>query len=159
VTWSPTRPLAIALTLIGVLVVALLLWRWRVDSDPQGNANVSCTKAELDPIGSATGVVVSGHNTVCDGFGGDSAVYLYVHRVDEKESSDQLVLRYSERTDWELPKIEWTGENQLMIRVKHVIQVTKKATTLGSVKISYQIEQEDYPSVNSPKGGGSGAGH
>jgi hypothetical protein len=148
VTWSRTRSLALASALAGILAVALILWYWRADSDPQGNANVSCVKAEFDPIRSETGMVVSGHNTVCDGFGGDSAVYIYVHRIDERENSGELVLRYSERTDWELPDIKWTGENQLMIRLKHAIQVTKKVTTIGSVAITYQIEQEDYPPGN-----------
>jgi hypothetical protein len=151
VTRSSVRLFLLGSTLVGVLLIALLLWHWYTDSDPQGNANVGCTKTDLVPIVSATGVVVSGHNTVCDGFGGDSAIYIYVHRVNEKESGERLVLRYSERTDWDLPKIEWTGANELMIRVKHAIQVSKRVTAIGPVKITYEIDQEDYPFVNIPK--------
>jgi len=152
VTRSRDQLILFGLTLIGALAIALLLWQFHPDSDPQGNANVDCTKTEFKPIRSATGTVVSGHNTVCDGFGGDSAVYIYVHGANEKESKDRLVLRYSERTDWDLPKIEWSGANEVMIRVKHAIQVTKKVTTIGPVKISYQIDQEDYASVDVSKG-------
>jgi hypothetical protein len=150
-TWPATRLFLLGSILLCTLAVASLLWHWHADSDPQGDANVNCTKTDLDPIASATGLVVSGHNTVCDGFGGDSAIYIYVHRINEKESGDRLVLRYSERTDWDLPKIEWTGTNELRIRVKHAIQVTKRVTAVGPVKITYEIAQEDYPSMNAPK--------
>ena len=150
-TWSSSRLFLLGSILLCTFAVVSLLWYRHADSDPQGDANVNCTKTDLDPMASATGVVVSGHNTVCDGFGGDSAVYIYVHRTDESEGSDRLVLRYSERTDWDLPKIEWIGANELRIRVKHAIQVTKRLTKIGPVKISYEIDQEDYPSVNVPK--------
>jgi hypothetical protein len=151
VTRIVSRTLLLGLSIFGAFVIGLILWFGYVNSDPQGGANLSCTKVDFDPVRSATGWVASGHNTVCDGFGGDSAIYIYVHRANEKENSDRLVLRYSERTDWDLPKIEWTGATELTIRVNHAIQVTKRVTSKGVVRIKYEIEREDYPGVNVQK--------
>jgi hypothetical protein len=136
-------------TVVGVAVLALLLalvlWKQRAGSDLQGNENLSCYKSELKPVMNSSGMVASGHNTVCGDFGGNSAIYIYVHRVGEKEGRQNLTFAYTERTDWELPTVEWTGANELTIRVKHVVQVTKMVASIGPVNIHYEIDQEDYP--------------
>jgi hypothetical protein len=131
--------------------VAMIVWQHRTSSDPQGNETLSCYKAELPSVPSSAGMAVTAHNTVCGDFGGTSAIYIYVHRLGEKESRQNLVFRYSERGDWELPKISWKSENELTIQVPRVVQVTKIVRTIGPVRIKYDIGQQDYPALESSK--------
>lgn len=140
------RPLIIiaALTMF-LLIVASLLWFWPDDTDPQGGEGFWCDNRNIDYVSNSSGWVVSGHNTVCSGFGGNSAIYIYAHPVGQNEGREFLVFRYFEHGGSNLPKIEWIGENKLSIQVDQVSQVTKKISSIGPVSISYQIGKEDYP--------------
>jgi hypothetical protein len=140
------RPLIIiaALTLF-LMIVASLLWFWPADTDPQGGEGFWCDNGNIYYVSNSSGWVVSGHNTVCSGFGGNSAIYIYAHPIGQNEGREFLVFRYFEHGGSNLPKIEWIGENKLLIQVDHVSQVTKKISSIGPVSISYQIGKEDYP--------------
>ena len=129
------------------MVAALAVWLERAASDPQGEENSSCYKRELEPIPNSAGMVASAHNTVCGDMGGNSAIYVYVHRASENERRSDLIFAYSDRGNWELPTIEWKNANLLTIRVKHVVQVTKRVSSMGSVRVEYEIDQEDYPAL------------
>jgi len=133
-----------AATVLGLLAT-FVLWKLRSGLGPEGNENLSCYKSALKATANAAGMVASGHNTVCGDFGGNSAIYIYVHRVAEEEGRGNLAFAYTERTDWDLPRMEWTGASTLTIRVKHVVQVTKMTKSIGPVKIAYEIDQQDYP--------------
>lgn len=139
------RSLIITAALTLLLLIVTLLWFWPADTDPQGGAGLWCDNESIDPVSNSSGWVVSGHNTVCSGVGGNSAIYIYAHPIGQKEGREFLVFRYFEHGGSNLPKIEWIGENKLSIQVDHVSQVTKKISSIGPVSISYQIGKEDYP--------------
>lgn len=135
---------AVGLTLISL--AAVLLWLWPTDTDPQGGEGFWCDNVNLEAISNSSGWTVSGHNTVCSGFGGNSAIYIYAHPTGQKERREFLVFRYFENRGEDLPKVEWIGENKLSIQVKHVSQITKLVRSVGPVTVVYHIDKEDFPS-------------
>ena len=143
---SPTSRLTLvftALTLLSLIVILILLWR--AAKDPQGGQGLWCDNEKFTPVSSASGWIASGHNTVCSGFGGSSAIYIYVRPFGQEERREFLVFRYFEHGGEMPPKIEWVGEYKLSIRLDHIPQITKKISSIGPVNISYHIRKEDYP--------------
>jgi hypothetical protein len=134
----------IALLAAAVVVVAVL-WFWPTDSDPQGDYGFFCDKVDLKPIDGASGWTVSGHTTICNTLGSNVAIYLFVHPAGQGEDRKYLVFRYFEKGGTDLPKIEWTGANELSIRIAQVSQITKMTSSVGPIKISYQVDKEDFP--------------
>lgn len=119
---------------------------WRRYTDPQGDATADCDKVEMNPMPSPDGVwVASAHSTVCSGFGGDAATYVYVHPSSEANSSDNLISRYFEHGGAGGPKIQWVTGRQLKISIPEVGQITKRIASQGSVSIAYEIGGQDYP--------------
>lgn len=140
-----TRTRQIAKVVVtSLLLIAALLWFWPTDKDPQGGAGPWCDNVNFQPIAGASGWTVSWHNTTCSGFGGSSAVYIYVHRAEQKESRETLVFRFFEAGGASLPKIEWLGETKLSIQVEHVSQITKQVSSIGPVTIAYKVGKQDY---------------
>lgn len=113
--------------------------------DPQGEANDYCTKWELPTVPNHSGWVVTAHKTACDVFGGNSAVYVYIHKSDTIEYRGNLVFRYFDIYDVEPLKSEWTDESSVRLSVSHVSEVTKQLNVMGNLNISYAIGKEDYP--------------
>jgi hypothetical protein len=117
--------------------------------DPQGiapkdmNAE-SCFSAALPDVAGGDGLVVSGHHTYCDNFIHDSAVYVYLHRVNEPADRRHLVFRYSDYAWLPEPKIRWTGTSALYISVGPVVEVTKEVSSMEGVRITYSIKSEQY---------------
>ena len=140
--WKPSVIISLLLILS---IMGIGLWIWYDDSDPQGGQGFLCDNVEFSPIQNASGWTVSGHNTVCSGFGGSSAIYIYVHPTGQSENREFLVFRYFEHGGANLPTIEWLGENKLSIRVEHVSEITKMKSSIGPVRILYQVDKEDYP--------------
>jgi hypothetical protein len=119
-------------------------YAWRDHLDPQGESNSSCAVFELPISQSTTGLVASAHETACDVFGGNWAVYVHVRKPGEPESRRTLVFRYSEPGDSDLPKIKWVADTSLFISVSHVAQVTKQLSHANGASITYSIGKEDY---------------
>jgi hypothetical protein len=141
------KPIFIALTTLASISALYIFARWRNYSDPQGEANSSCIKVDLPSVPNHSGMVVTVHNTACDFFGGDSALYLYVHRSSVADDR-RIVFRYFDIYNVEPPKIEWTDESSVQIAVSRVSQVTKQLSTMEGIKIRYIIGAEDYPRRN-----------
>lgn len=132
-----------------VIGCALLLgYLWYDNLDPQGGENYYCHSVELKPAANNSGIVVTAHNTVCDGFGGSSAIYVYVHKLEERESKQSLVFRYFDKSDVPAPTFEWVNDSSLRIVVGDVSQVTKQLDTIAGVKIIYVVGKSDYPTTN-----------
>ena len=131
--------------IFGVMWVGYL---WYENRDPQGGSNRYCISEELPPVSNKTGMVVTAHNTVCDMLGGNSAVYVYVHKLGQEESRKSLVFRYVDNPGALLPKFKWINDLTLRISVEDVSQVTKQLNMMDGVKITYVIGNEEYPRKN-----------
>ena len=143
------RPCVIFFSFAVVIFAAGFIWHNIYNSDPQGDASLWCDKEEMVSIPNSNGWVVSGHNTICTGYGGNSAVYIYVHPVGESSSNKFLVFRYFQYGGEGLPKIEWIDGNNISIKIDRVSEITKKLDNLGPIRIHYTIGKEDYPQKNS----------
>jgi hypothetical protein len=131
---------------LGILIplATIGIWFLAPNDDPQGGAGLWCDNEELPSVRNSSDWIVTWHNTVCSGFGGNSAIYIYVHRIDEREDRENLIFRYFEHGGANLPKIEWLPDGRLLIKVDHVSQITKKIPKIDSINIEYEIREEDY---------------
>ena len=128
-----------------VIGVALFLgYSWYENRDPQGEATSNCYSMKLKPVPNKSDMVATAHNTVCDGFGGNSVVYVYIHGVDQDDSRKSLVFRYSDKYDVPSPTIEWINDSSLRISVGEVSQVTKQLFSIDGVTVTYNIGKQDY---------------
>lgn len=142
------RVLVLRLVVAGsaLACLAYVLLAWRDYRDPQGEATAWCDKIEFEPKGSPDGrLVVTGHTTACDGFGGNSAVYVYIHPTHLDESRDDLVFRYSEHGGEEAVHVQWLDSGSVEIAVPHLQQITKALDGKAGVKLLYKIGWQDYP--------------
>jgi hypothetical protein len=130
---------------VAILAVGLYMFNlWQNFKDPQGDASNNCNKVELPAIRNHSGLVVTAHNTVCDVFGGTSAIYVYVHKWGAAEDRANLVFRYIDRYDAASPRFDWINESSLLISVNHISEVSKKLNTMQGVTISYAVGKIDY---------------
>jgi hypothetical protein len=112
--------------------------------DPQAGSNGICMDSPQSPVTSGKEMEVTAHLTVCSGgFVHDSATYLYLHRVDEKESPRSLVFRFSNDPYAAPPTIKWINATQLAISVESVELVTKMVPSFEGVAITYSIGHEN----------------
>lgn len=151
--WKVTKYITV---LILIVISGMVLWvgyRWYEHQDPQGEASSNCIKKELPQLSNGSDMVVSAHETACDGFGGSWAIYIYVHKLNEVESKKSLVFRFSESTGIDsqnpYPTFEWTSKNALRISINHVAEVTKQLDTMKGINITYAIGKVDYPQAQS----------
>jgi hypothetical protein len=129
-----------------VLVLFMTYFGWRRFYDPQGEETSNCQKINLASQYSPNGkFVASGHTTICDGFGGNSAVYVYIHSPNVNEGASNLVFRYFEHGGEEPPTMRWATNDQIEIAVHRVSQITKALSASDDVKISYRVGLEDHP--------------
>jgi hypothetical protein len=142
------RPYVIFLSFAIFILTLGFIWCNIYNSDPQGDAGLWCDKEEMVSIPNPNGWVISGHNTICTGYGGNSAVYIYVHPVGESSGNKFLVFRYFQYGGEALPKIEWIDGNNISIKIDRVSEITKKLNNLGPIRIHYTIGKEDYPQKN-----------
>ncbi|MYM90380.1 hypothetical protein GTP91_24810 [Rugamonas sp. FT82W] len=133
--------LLLALFLAGIYLIVI----WDSNSDPIGEANSKCAKTPIMELSNSTGLVVSAYNTVCDVAGGNSAIYVHIHKKDEVINRKTLVFRYFDIYNIPPPKIKWMNDHHLFIEVGNVTQVTKKIDNLRGVEISYSIGAERFP--------------
>lgn len=124
--------------------VLLLGYFWYKNKDPQGEANSNCYSLKLKSVPNKSGMVATAHNTVCDVAGGNSAVYVYIHGVDQDDSRKSLVFRYFDKDNTPPPTIEWINDSSMLISVGEVSQVTKQLPRMDSVTITYKIGKQDY---------------
>jgi len=125
------------LAILGILYFLFLLPN---HLDPHGGASRDCFNEAIPSVSANGNLVISGHHTLC----GDSAVYLYLHKPGEAESSSSLVFRYFDEPTEKLPRIEWLNNHVLQISVGKVSQITKMRTTAEGVQIKYVIGEEKY---------------
>lgn len=117
---------------------------WLNATDPQGGEGGGCFSENYPSVSNASGWIASSFNTVCSGFGGNSAIYVHLHRVSEKQNSDTLIFRYSDEVGVPRPKIEWIRPDLLHINVGNVSQVTKQITKVDNISVVYSIGHEKY---------------
>jgi hypothetical protein len=149
-TALPRRPLkSLTTTLLATVVLILILFLlafWNFMQDPQGESTDACTTEEQLPVWNISrSMVVTSHETVCNGFGGNMAFYVYIHKSTEQESSQTLVFRYSEIPSAEPPQIRWPNENAVNIEVREVGRISKQLDQIDGVKINYTVGKIDYP--------------
>jgi len=134
-----------------VLVLAffwLAYWiygRWQNSVDPQGEVNGYCFQDPIPAAGNGHGLVVSGHYTYCDVFGGSSAVYVHIRRADEPESKSTLVFRYFDFAGVSPPSFEWLDAFHVRISVGPIAEVTKQLPNAQGVDIAYTLGPVGYP--------------
>jgi hypothetical protein len=135
------------ISIIFVVALAVMLQRCHLNStDPQGGHSIFCSENEdFKPISNNRGWTVTGHWTNCGWMGGASQVYIFVHPENESESRSSLVFRYSDLGTEPYPVIEWQGESEVVIRVNRVSQITKILSSIGAIRITYKILEEEYP--------------
>lgn len=135
--------IALVLCLIGMSICIRMLVVLPDRLDPQGGSNSICINSPQSPVPGGNGMEVTAHLTVCSGgFVHDSATYIYLHRVDEKESPRSLVFRFSNDPYAAPPTIKWINSTQLAISVESVELVTKIVPSFEGVAITYSIGHE-----------------
>lgn len=112
--------------------------------DPQGESGFFCDKLNFDPIVNTSGWAVSGHFTICGGFGGSGGVFIYVHPIKHSAGREDLVFRYIDDDGHWPPKVIWKSEREVLIEVEHLSQASKKLSGIGPIKITYKIGKEDF---------------
>ncbi len=138
--------LALAACGVGVLVTLVVFFRLPALFDPQGGNNGSCFDDALGQISNGSGMIVSGHYTLCDDYFHSSGVYLYLHGSAEPDRRENLILRYSnDCCGGARPKIAWHGAGALTIAIGNVDQVTKLVPSLRGVHIDYAVGSEAVP--------------
>jgi hypothetical protein len=135
---------ALAILCIFLVIALILCYVWFDNADPQGGNSAYCTSVELPAVPNGLGMIVTAHNTVCDVFGGNSAVYVHIHKLGTKENKETLVFRYSDISTYQPMNIVWTSNTSVRISVPRVSEVTKQLRTLSGVKIEYDIGKIDY---------------
>ncbi len=76
------------------LGIIFLLYCLASALDPQGDGNDICVKDPLLAVPGGQGMLVSGHQTLCENFIHDSAIYLYLHKAGEIDDPASLFFRY-----------------------------------------------------------------
>ncbi|MFZ0007236.1 MAG: hypothetical protein WAK94_03255 [Steroidobacteraceae bacterium] len=137
------KRVALVLCLIGMVISIRFLALLPDRLDPQGDSNGICTVSPVPPVASSNGMEVTAHLTVCSGgFVHDSATYVYLHKVDEKESPRSLVFRFSNDPYAAPPVIRWIDPSHLAISVDTVELVTKILPSFEGVAIAYSVGHE-----------------
>jgi hypothetical protein len=130
-----------------VLICSLYInYAWFESLDPQGGDSAWCDSVKLPSVPNGSGVVVTAQNTVCSGFGGNSPIYVHIHKLNENENRENLVFRYFDKVD---PlNIQWTSGTTVLISVNHVSQITKQLNAMEGVNIDYAIGSQDYQLIS-----------
>jgi hypothetical protein len=137
---------ALALCVICLLISLFFLYRFPGYLDPQGGGeDGSCFSLALPAIPNGSGLVVSGHHTMCDDIIHSSAVYVYLRRSGEVDDSRHLIFRYLHEDGEAEPRATWTSKSTLSISVGTVVLVSKAVPSLEGVSISYAVKHEKYP--------------
>ncbi len=149
---SVGRRLVVALKILVLLscvtVVLMSLWFFcRVPSllDPQGEVSSVCKRLRLSPSSNGKGLIVTGYYSVCDDISHDSAVYVHLHTVAERETRDTLIFRYFDYPLANPPQFRWLSPSSLVISVGAVEMITKMVTSHSGAHIGYSIRQELHP--------------
>ena len=139
------------------MLLASAMWLWfgyevYTGMDPQGEASSNCIKQQLKSVSNGADMMVTAHETACSGFGASMAIYIYVHKKDEAESSDTHAFRFDEYTGVDrvdpLPKIEWIDKNNILISVDQVADVNKARNRVSDINITYHIGKLDATRTN-----------
>ena len=130
---------------VAILTALPLLYLVSERLDPQGGSNSSCISEPLPPVSNGSGIIVSGHHTVCDNIVHDSAIYLYLHKAGGADTPSSLIFRYADDPSTALPKMEWKDNNSVLISVGDVVQVTKLVESFDGINIRYSIGREQIP--------------
>jgi hypothetical protein len=125
----------------GALIIG---YSWFLNKDPQGEENSNCHLTKLKAVPNKTGMVATAYNTVCDVSGGNSAIYVHVHGLNQDDTRKSLVFRYFDKVEVPPPTIEWINDSSLRISVEAVSQVTKQLPMVDGVEITYEIGKQDY---------------
>ena len=143
--WKITKYFFWFVLLVILYILINLVYGWYSNLDPQGGSSSACVMERLPSVANNSGMVVTAQNTACSGFGGNSAIYVHLHKSDEDENSGNLVFRYfDEPGDYPL-NIQWTSNASVRISVGHVSEITKQLSAMKGVNIDYAIGKEDYP--------------
>jgi hypothetical protein len=125
-----------------LISMGLLYWIVPGDpNDPQGDATYFCDKMPLDSVTNGQGLVATAHTTACTTLGTDVATYIYVHKVDEADSSRALVFRFSSNDE---PRMNWINDRTLHIAVRDVDSFDKQIFRLDGVDITYTIKMSPF---------------
>ena len=149
-----TAALSVLLTLsiLGIVVVLFLITR-HASLDELGEASENCVYDDLGSFPNGTGLVATAHDTACTvGFihGGETA-YVYVHKAGDPDRGKSLVFLFDESQRGGPPQLVWSDSLTLQISVSRVGEVLKQRNSIGAVKISYSIGEEEIPRGESAK--------
>ena len=121
--------------------------------DPQGEADENCIYQDLGSVPNGAGLVATAHVTSCGYFiaHGGETTYVYVHRAGVPDDRKSLVFRFDNTENVRPPQLLWSGNQTLHISVSRVDEVRKELSSIGAVKISYSIGQEEIARGESTK--------
>ena len=149
-----TAILSVLLTgsIFGIGVVLFLLIR-QASVDELGEADGNCIYQDLGSAPNGTGLVATAHETACT-YGlvhaGETA-YVYVHKAGDSDRGKSLVFLFGESKSGGPPQVVWRDSLTLQISVSRVGEVLKQRNSMGAVKISYSIGEEEIPRGESAK--------
>jgi hypothetical protein len=137
---------------LSIFVVSSLV-KLRNSLDPKGEADENCMLLDLGSVPNGAGLVANAHLTSCGYFiaHGGETTYVYVHRVGEPDERESLVFRFDTTENGQPPQLVWTDNQTLHITFSRVAEVRKELSSIGTVKISYSIGEEEIARGESAK--------
>jgi hypothetical protein len=144
--------LLLSLSIFGIAVSLFLLIR-HASLDELGEASENCVYDDLGSVPNGTGLVATAHDTACTVgliHGGETA-YVYVHKAGDPDRGKSLVFLFDESQRGGPPQLVWSDSLTLQISVSRVGEVLKQRNSIGAVKISYSIGEEETPRGESAK--------
>ncbi len=135
---------ALAICATCILAILPVLYLLPRQFDPQGRANGSCFVNALPVVANGAGMSVTGHHTICDNMIHTSAIFVYLHKSGEPDSSRSLIFRYADDPLVAPPKIKWVNASTVSVSVGNVSQVTKQVSSLDGIHIVYSIGKEEF---------------
>jgi hypothetical protein len=144
----------LTLSVCGIAVVVYLLIL-HGSLDQLGEANENCVYGDLGSVANGAGLLATAHDTACTYFiahGGETA-YVYVHRTGDPDEAKSLVFLFDESQTGTPVQLQlvWRDNVTLHISVPRVGEVLKQRNSIGAVKISYSIGEEEIPRGESAK--------
>jgi hypothetical protein len=147
------RYILLILSAFGIALVLFGLYSDFRPVDSLGDTNEDCIKTDLLSAENGAGIVATAHVTDCT-FGlahGAETIYVYLHRLGEKDSSKSLVFRFDNIKSWDRPHVKWINSTNLHISIREVGEISKQITSLGDIKIFYSIDQLDISAEESSR--------
>jgi hypothetical protein len=128
------HPLVIIVAIVGLAIFLM----WIAYSEPQGEAGPDCVQVNVFSLANANGISASSHTTICTALATTIVTYIYVHPSEQMPSAKDLIMRYSQESTADAPRIFWVGDQRLLVQASGVGLITKRKDHIANINIEYK---------------------